>query len=114
MATIMGTTAEHQILALLQTLGSLTAKDLAVRDIPREYQPRMAYKGLIERVARGRYRSRGVTLPNVMNLPCSPQEYPTVIALISALAFHGLGTLIPHELWWQLRLAAAHPTWTTL
>lgn len=108
--TNMKTTSELYIVELIASLGTVTAKDLAARGIPREYLPRMARKGLIERVARGRYRSPGSDITEHHELALFASRVPNgVIALISALAYHGIGTQIPHELWAAVKARSRTP-----
>ena len=106
----MTATAERQVVELIASLGTVSARDLAVRDIPREYLPRLAQKGAIERITRGRYRLPGSDITEHHGLALFALQVPHgVVALISALAFHNIGTQIPHKLWVAVRARSRAP-----
>ena len=47
--------AQQQIIKIIKLHGSVCAADLADLEIDREYLSRMAKKGILQRIARGRY-----------------------------------------------------------
>ncbi len=92
--------AEHQIIAIASKQGTICAGDLAPHGIPREYLPRMAKKGLLQRMARGVYCLPDADITEHHDLVLVSTQVPHgIITLLSALAFHQIGTQNPHEVW---------------
>jgi len=68
-------------------------------------------EGVIERVNRGTYRLAGLPAPADPDLVAVAARIPrAVVALISALQFHGLTTEIPHEVNIALPKGMTKPT----
>lgn len=104
---------EQAIIELARQRGAITAADLAAAGIAREYLPRMARKGLMQRIARGRYRLPDTEVTENHDLALFAAQVPNgVITLLSALAFHGIGTQIPHELWVAVKARSRAPALT--
>lgn len=91
---------EEQVIAIVTKQGTVCAGDLVSHDIPREYLPRMAKKGLLQRMVRGVYCLPDADITEHHDLALVSTRVPNgVITLLSALAFHQVGTQIPHEIW---------------
>ncbi|MES2824195.1 MAG: AbiEi antitoxin N-terminal domain-containing protein [Pseudomonadota bacterium] len=106
-------TNEQAIIELARQRGAIAAADLAAAGIAREYLPRMARKGLMQRIARGRYRLPDTEVTENHDLALFAAQVPNgVITLLSALAFHGIGTQIPHELWVAVKARSRAPALT--
>ncbi len=104
---------EQAIIELARQRGAIAAADLAAAGIAREYLPRMARKGLMQRIARGRYRLPDTEVTENHDLALFAAQVPNgVITLLSALAFHGIGTQIPHELWVAVKARCRAPALT--
>lgn len=104
---------EQTIIEFARQRGAIAAADLAAAGIAREYLPRMARKGLMQRIARGRYRLPDTEITENHDLALFAAQVPNgVITLISALAFHGIGTQIPHELWVAVKARSRAPALT--
>jgi predicted transcriptional regulator of viral defense system len=96
------TTLTHRsrVLALLAERGLARPRELAELGIPRSTLQRLLAAGEIERVARGLYALPGRLLSEHQSLLEVSKQVPGgVICLLSALAFHGIGTQLPHEVW---------------
>ncbi len=92
--------AEHQVIAIATRQGTICAGDLVAHDIPREYLPRMTKKGLLQRMVRGVYCLPDADITEHHDLALVSTRVPNgVITLLSALAFHQVGTQNPHEIW---------------
>lgn len=86
------------------------ARDIAgVRD-PRSTLRRMVRMGELVQAGRGLYRLPGGEWSVSHTLAEAALRYPgCVICLVSALAFHGIGTQVPHETWLMRRDRKAPP-----
>ncbi len=88
------------LLAHLHQVGSQTTAQLTAAGFSASMLTRMVHDGRIQRVARGVY-----TLPNApfdphMALVEACARVPQgVVCLLSALAFHGIGTQQPRKVW---------------
>ena len=101
---------EQIIIELARQRGAIAAADLAVAGIAREYLPRMARKGLMQRIARGRYRLPDTEITEHHDLALFAAQVPNgVVTLISALSFHNIGTQIPHEIWVAVKAHSRAP-----
>lgn len=109
MNDVMSST-EQQVLALTDKLGSVRAADLLEHDIGREYLSRMYHKGLLQRIARGRYALPDTEISAHHALALFANQVPGgVITLLSALAFHQIGTQNPHEVWAAVKARGYDP-----
>ncbi len=80
--------------------GVLRAKDLDEVGIPRAYLSRLCVRGELERIGRGLYRIPDADLTENSQLAEVQRRVPQgVVALLTALQFHGLTTQVPHEVW---------------
>ena len=91
---------EQQILKLARAKGILRSRDLLAHNIPRTYLSRMCEKGMLQRMSRGLYALPDQDFGSHEQLGELCQRVPRgVIALISALEFHGLTTQTPNVIW---------------
>lgn len=104
---------EQQIIELADKLGSVSATDLIDLGIGREYLSRMYRKGLLQRIARGRYALPDADISAHHTLALfANQVSGGVITLLSALAFHQIGTQNPHQVWAAVKARAYAPELT--
>jgi predicted transcriptional regulator of viral defense system len=100
-----------RVVALIDHHGLVRARDVQRAGIPTVYLTRLVRAGILDRVARGLYArassppSEHVSLAEVAKL--APKG---VICLLSALAFHGLGTQNPHRVWLALPHKSTPPS----
>ena len=97
---IMAKNKTQLALDLVQAKGLVRPRDLVAKKIPTDYLDRLHRRGLIERISRGVYAWPGADLGENQTLVEAARQVPRgVICLLSALAFHGIGTQQPHEVW---------------
>ncbi|MCK4864685.1 MAG: type IV toxin-antitoxin system AbiEi family antitoxin domain-containing protein [Gammaproteobacteria bacterium] len=102
--------AEQQILNIVGKKGVVSSSDLVPQRIPREYLSRMMNKGLLKRLARGTYCLPDANITEHHDLALVSALVPnSVITLLSALAFHNIGTQNPHEIWVAVKAKAYTP-----
>ena len=90
---------EHLTELFLQK-GMVRPRDAAKLGIAPEYFNRLAKAGRIERVSRGLYRLIDAPISEHHDLALVAARIPQgKICLLSALAFHRLGTQLPFEVW---------------
>jgi predicted transcriptional regulator of viral defense system len=97
----MSRKANRRVLEMARTRAILRAKDTAATGVHTGTLTRMVRAGQLERVGAGRYqlpakRRRTEHHDLVMATSAIPQS---VVALVSALRFHGIGTQLPHQVW---------------
>lgn len=93
-------TQEEKILALIKTSNYLRPRDLKNLGLPRTALMRLVRKGSIMRIERGLYVTPGGRETEHMSLLEVAKKAPGgVICLLSALAFHGIGTQEPYQVW---------------
>jgi len=93
----------------------LRARDLAEKNIPREYLRRASDQGLLERIGRGLYRVPGTMATDNQSLAEVCRKVPAgVICLLSALRFHDLTTQNPFEVWLAVAPKARSPRMDTV
>jgi predicted transcriptional regulator of viral defense system len=80
--------------------GPVTARDLAVRGVPRVHLQRLCARGELVRVGRGVYRAADAAATELATLAEVAKRAPHVtICLLSALQLHRLTTEAPREVW---------------
>ena len=95
--------------------GIFTAREVAEAGIHSQELTRLVAEGVIERVARGRYRTVDRPVTEHHSLAVVATAVPRgVVCLLSAASFHGLGTQLPHKVWIAIERgsrtpALAHP-----
>jgi len=99
-----------RVLALLREKGLLRPRELGELGIPRSTLQRLLRDGEVERAARGLYTLPGHLLGEHQSLLEVSKQIPEgVICVLSALAFHGIGTQLPHEVWVAIGTKARSP-----
>jgi len=87
-------------LALFDKTPLLRARDLVNAGIARETLRRLVASGDLEQPDRGLYRRVGGAMSAEASIAEVARRTPhAVVALLSALRFHGLTTQLPHEVW---------------
>jgi predicted transcriptional regulator of viral defense system len=78
----------------------LRPSDVVAHGRSRQYLAQLARKGLLHKVARGLYALPQRQASEFANLAEIASKYPQVqVCLLSALAFHGMTTQAPFEVW---------------
>jgi len=93
-------TRTERTLELVMRMGLVRPKDLAQHDIPPIYLRRLVQRGQLVQPARGVYAIAGhePTLHHSLATVC--KRIPRgVVCLISALAYHEIGTQLPSVVW---------------
>jgi len=89
-----------RLLKLAKKRAVFTSADVARAGIHSQQVTRLVEEGVLERVARGRYRSVERSVTEHHGLVVAAQIVPRgVICLLSALDFHGIGTQLPPKVW---------------
>jgi predicted transcriptional regulator of viral defense system len=93
--------ASSRLLQLARTRSLLRARDVAELGIHTGVLTRMARAGKLEKVGPGRYRLASKPRASEHHdLVVATGAVPhSVVALVSALRFHGIGTQLPHQVW---------------
>lgn len=95
-------------------IGVTRSRDLNVRGVSRETIRRLTRNGVFERAARGVYLTPAAAQSEHRDLLVVAARVPKgVFCLLTALAFHGLTTEMPHEVWVTVGLKARAPALDT-
>lgn len=90
--------------------GIVQPKMLADQGVTREHFSRLVKKGLLERIHRGLFRLATDSLTEHHDLAIAATAVPDgVVCLLSALAFHEIGTQSPSRVWMFIPQRAATP-----
>jgi predicted transcriptional regulator of viral defense system len=101
----------QKVLKLARRLGGVTSGEVTEAGIHRQLLTRLVREGALEQVARGVYRVPDQPVSENHGLALAAVAVPKgIICLLSALAFHGLGTQLPWEVWLALPRRARQPT----
>ena len=101
----------NRTLRLARRRRGVAARDLAAEGIHRQVLSRMVEAGELERVTRGQYRLPDHPLTEHHGLALASAAVPQgVVCLLSALAFHDIGTQLPFEVWIAIDRRARRPT----
>ena len=104
-------TATDRLLDLAKRQPVLQVKDLREHGIHPEHLRRLLRKGLVERKSRGIYRLSETNATEHQALAEIGKRLPqSVVCLLSALAFHELGTQLSPDVWLAVERQAARPT----
>jgi predicted transcriptional regulator of viral defense system len=99
-----------KLLRLISRSGVLRPRDLAGTGLTRQLLDRLVQRGLVERVGRGLYARAGTRPGEYRSLAEAAKRVPHgVVCLLSALAYHGLTTQSPHEVWLAIDSATRWP-----
>lgn len=89
-----------QLISLLETRSMMRAQDLREAGISAQTIARAVEAGEIDRISRGVYQKRGVEVEeNQILAEAFMRASKGVIAMVSALAFHGLTDQMPRRVW---------------
>lgn len=95
---------------MAQERGILRIRDVTEKKIHPEYVRRLCSQGLLVRTGRGLYTIAGATPTENHSLAQAAKLVPQgVVCLLSALAYHKIGTQNPHEVWLAIDRVAARP-----
>jgi predicted transcriptional regulator of viral defense system len=96
----------------LRGAGVFRPRDYAGR-LHRSRLRRLVDAGLVERAGRGLYRLADADATELHSLALAAKRVPHgVVCLLSALAFHGMGTQLPHRTWLAVDRRARSPAST--
>jgi predicted transcriptional regulator of viral defense system len=99
-----------QLAASAHSKAVLQPRDFARLRIHPQEISRLVSKGELIRVGRGRYVLPQAEHSENLGLALVAAAVPrSVICLLSALRFHGIGTQAPHEVWISVEQGAARP-----
>ena len=91
-------------------LGVLRPRDVVANGVSRTQIQRLSESGKLERVGRGLYVPAGTRITEHHTLVEAATRVPSgVVCLLSALAFHGLTTQNPHQVWLAIDVKARKP-----
>src|ERR1700733_13031612 len=100
----------RQIAASARLKAVLQSPDFARLGIHPQEISRLVGKGQLIRVGRGRYVLPQAEHSENLGLALVSAAVPqSVICLLSALRFHGIGTQAPHDVWIAVKQGAARP-----
>jgi predicted transcriptional regulator of viral defense system len=101
----------ERLLRLARRRGIFSAREVAGEGIHTQTVSRLVGAGVLERVARGRYRVTDAPVTEHHGLALAAATVPNgVVCLISALRFHDIGTQLPHEVWIAIGRRARKPS----
>jgi predicted transcriptional regulator of viral defense system len=104
------TTKIGRAAAAIRRRGLVRSSELDGLGIPRTYVARLIQRGELERRGRGLYAVPGQGISRHVTLAEVAKAVPSgVVCLLSALAFHELGTQLPHEVWLAIGGTARSP-----
>ena len=99
-----------RVLALAREFPFVRPRDVEGIGVAREYLLRLHRAGQLERVGRGLYRLPNSLVTEHHNFAQVARRVPQgVICLLSALAFHDVGTQNPFEVWIAIPRGMRHP-----
>lgn len=107
----MSKTAPAQAaLSLARRLGVLRVRDAMSAGIHPEVLRRLVAAGELTKTGRGMYAAASTDSSEHASLAHAATRVPSgVICLLSALAYHGIGTQMPHEVWMMIDTRAHKP-----
>lgn len=90
--------------------GVFRAGQLPELGVSRSALARMLADGRAERVSRGLYRVGPPDVTEHHSLALVARRIPRgIVCLLSALSFHGIGTQLPHQVWYAMDRRARRP-----
>jgi predicted transcriptional regulator of viral defense system len=102
--------SQRQLAASARSKAVLQPRDFARLRIHPQEISRLVSKGELIRVGRGRYMLPQAEHSENLGLALVAAAVPrSVVCLLSALRFHGIGTQAPHEVWIAVEQGAARP-----
>ena len=108
--TIVRISKKQQVLELAAKYAVISSADVLQADLPREYLHRLADEGKLERISRGLYQTVDRDQGQYFSMLSVAKQVPNgVIALLSALSYHGITTQHPYEVWIAVDRKARKP-----
>jgi predicted transcriptional regulator of viral defense system len=90
----------QQIITLAHEQGVIRPRDLTMLGIGSNQLRRLVREGVMNKAGRGLYTLADFDVTEFHSLVTAAQaQSKSVICLLSALSFHGLGTQLPHQVW---------------
>lgn len=106
-----GPSAKRRVLQLARKRGILAAWHVKQAGIHSHVLTRLVREGALERVSRGRYLLPDHELTEKHGLVLVAARVPAgVVCLVSALAFHEIGTQLPYQVWLAVPRGARKPS----
>jgi predicted transcriptional regulator of viral defense system len=106
----MTTSDRTRLLALAKRRGVISARDASRAGIHSQHLTRLVAERVLERIARGQYRLASRPITEHHGLVVAARAVPQgVICLLSALAFHRLGSQLPADVWIAIERGARAP-----
>lgn len=103
-------TQRERFLALARRTGVVTRRDAGAAGIHPQVLTRLVREGVLEHIGRGSYRLRGAEVSEHHGLVAATAAVPDgVVCLLSALAFHRVGTQLPHTVWLAIERGSRTP-----
>jgi|SRR5579884_565204 len=100
----------ERTLELAHRQGILRAADVVPLGISASYLSKLSEKGYLQRVGRGLFSAPDPEFTEHRSLVEAAAYAPkAIVCLLSALAFHGIGTQLPHAVWLAIGLKDRPP-----
>ncbi len=100
----------EQMQEILRRQAYVRPRDLEELGIPRSFLLRMVRQGKAERIERGLYEILDADMTENHDIAAVAKRVPSsIVCLISALSYHGIGTQIPHQVWIAIDRKARKP-----
>jgi predicted transcriptional regulator of viral defense system len=100
---------------MVRRRGLVRARDLEAAGLPTSVLYRLRDQGEIEQVGPGLFRHADAAITEKHGYAATAKVVPAgVVCLLSALAFHEIGTQVPHEIWLALPAHSKRPTTTAV
>ncbi len=104
------TTARSRVLELALEAGHITARAAQEAGVHSQALTRLVADGTLERVSPGRYRPTNAEVTEHHAIAAASAAAPnSVVCLLSALAFHQIGTQLPAEVWLAIERGSRPP-----
>lgn len=104
------TSKRQQVITLAMQRGVIRPRDVLAEGLPKDYLNLLAREGVLVKLGRGLYQWPGREVSRHQSLIEVAKRVPNgVVALLSALSFHGLGTQNPFEVWLAIDRKARRP-----
>ncbi len=108
---MVNTSMEQRLIHMTRKRGLIARQEVLQAGIHTQTLTRLVQAGVLERVARGRYRLPDAPVTEHHGLALVAVTVPkAVICLVSALSFHQIGTQLPHEVWIAIDLRSRRPS----
>ncbi len=106
----MTKTDRERLLTMVQARGTVTAGEAARAGIHSQQLTRLVAEGTLERFSPGHYRLVSGEASEHHGLVLAAAAAPrAVVCLLSALAFHGIGTQVPGRVWLAIERGTRPP-----